>query len=315
MKKITYSSPARIYLSGEHAVVYGKPALVSAIDLRLTFSLFRDKTNTKDETILFIADKVKAYLKNKNIPHENYKFNYKITSTIPIGRGLGSSAALSTASVAAFLQFYSGKEFSKEDINNIGYQVEKYFHRNPSGVDVSASCFGGLIYYRKEFEFLKNISALNFKIPKRIEDNLYLVDSGKPQETTAEMINVVGKMFNTKPRFVEEILNDIEKTTKRMTVSLIKEDSVFFQRALVNNQILLEMLGVVSEKAKNILKKLERYGVGKVTGSGGGKAGSGYLLFYAQNNKEFERYGKKINLSFFKFRQSMQGLRDENDLK
>ena len=129
--KITYSSPGKVIFSGEHAVVYGKPALVSAIDLRLTFSLFRDKTNTKDKTILFIADKVKAYLKNKNIPHENHKFDYKITSTIPIGRGLGSSAALSTASVAAFLKFYSGKEFAKEVINNIGYQVEKYFHKNP----------------------------------------------------------------------------------------------------------------------------------------------------------------------------------------
>ena len=320
MKIISYSAPAKVILSGAHAVVYGKPAIVSSIDLRLKFIIansMRSHQNGKgNEAILFIMQKVKEYLQKQKIKFEDKTedktFDFEIRSEIPIGRGLGSSAALSVAATAALLEFYSGRKFDKEEINNIAYQVEKFFHKNTSGVDVTASCFGGLIYYRKEFEFLKNISSLNFKIPKKIEENLYLIDSGKPKESTGEMVEFVGKSYNQKPQFVEEVLNDIEKTTKRMVVSIIKVDINFFVKTLVDNQVLLEMLGVVSKNAKNLLKNLEVFGVGKVTGGGGKKAGSGYLLFYANKKNDLEKYLKKQNISFYKFHQDFRGLQNEN---
>src|SRR3989344_3382835 len=248
MKKISCSAPAKIYLSGEHAVVYGKPAIVSSINLRLKFAVTILGRSTQDgnnsKNILFISQRVKEYLQKQKIRFVDKAFSFEIKSEIPIGRGLGSSAALCVAATAAFLEFYTGRQFEKEVINNIAYQAEKYFHINASGVDVTASCFGGLIFYRKEFEFLKNISALNFKIPKKMEENLYLIDSGKPKETTGYMVhNVVGGKYNKSRRLVEEILNDIEKITKRMVVSIIKEDVDFFTKSLIDNQILLEMLG------------------------------------------------------------------------
>src|SRR3989344_6370112 len=236
MNTISFSAPAKVILSGEHAVVYGKPAIVSSIDLRLKFTVTnldrssQDGNSSKD--ILFISERVKEYLRKQKIKFEDKPFGFEIKSDIPIGRGLGSSAALCVAASAAFLEFYIGKKFSKEEINNVAYKAEKYFHKNASGVDVSASCFGGLIYYRKEFEFLKSISALNFKIPKKIEENFYLIDSGKPAESTGEMVEKVGKFYNQRPQFVEEVLNDIEKTTKRMVVSIIKADVVFFSKSI-----------------------------------------------------------------------------------
>ncbi|MBI2641620.1 hypothetical protein HYW87_03440, partial [Candidatus Roizmanbacteria bacterium] len=253
---VSYSAPAKVILSGEHAAVYSKPALVSAIDLRLTCSITEHegsskKINTSKE-ISLISDKVRSYLKKQKDHFHDKKFSCMIKSAVPLARGLGSSAALSVATAAAFLEFYTGKEFEKEKINNLAYEIEKHFHKIPSGLDVSASCFGGLIYFRKEFEFLKNISSLNFKITKNIEDRLYLIDSGRPRESTAEMINLVGKRLNQKYRFVEQILNDVEKVTKRIVVSLVKEDTKFFMQSIVNNQVLLEMLGVVSIKTKKL---------------------------------------------------------------
>lgn len=317
-KMLTYSAPAKVILSGEHAVVYGKPALVSAIDLRLKFTLTHatrshqngntDKTN---ENMVFIANKVKDYLKNQKIVFLDKLFNFRIESEIPIGRGLGSSAALSVASVAAFLKFYTGKDFDKETINNLAYKIEKHFHKNPSGVDNTASCFGGLIYFRKEFEFLKNISALNFNIPTKIEERLFLIDSGKPIATTAQMVESVGRMYNKKRAYVEQILNDIEKTTKRMVVAIVKEDVEFFQQCLLDNQIFLEMLGVVSREAKSILKNLNTYGVGKITGAGGKEKGAGYLLFYADKKNELERYCKQKKIFYLKLSQSCEGIKQE----
>ncbi|MBI4008687.1 hypothetical protein HY357_00465 [Candidatus Roizmanbacteria bacterium] len=315
MKAISYSAPAKVILSGDHAVVYGKPALVSAIDLRLRFTISNSVNSQNvdhiDKVLASISLTVREYLKREKIRFIDKSYFYKIESEIPIRRGLGSSAALSVAATAVFLEFYSDKQFNKETINNVAYQSERYFHINPSGVDVSASCFGGLIYYRKEFEFLKNISALNFKIPKKIEESLYLIDSGKPVESTAEMVDLVGKAFNKRPEFVEEVFNDIEKTTRRLVVSIIKEDSDFFARSIVDNQILLEMLGVVSSTAKKLLKDLEPYGVGKVTGAGGKKGGSGFIIFYTNKSKQLEEYCKKKKITFMKFKQSYKGVRKE----
>ena len=314
---VSFSAPAKVILSGEHAVVFGKPALVCAINRRLSFSVYKkvkkNKKSKKNQVVTMVSDKVKEYLVNEKIKFTDKDFDFKIDSQIPSGRGLGSSAAFSVASVASFLKFYSEKEFSKETMNNLAYKIEKFFHKNPSGVDNTATCFGGLIYFRKEFDFLKNISILNFKISKKIEENLVLVDSGKPLETTAEMVNFVGKLYNKKPLFVERILNNIEKITKRMMVAITKEDINIFQQCLFDNQIFLERLGVVSFKTKKLLKDLNQFGVGKITGAGGSDGGSGFILFFAKKKEKLKKFLKEKKLNFYDFQLDYQGLKENNE--
>lgn len=313
---ISYSSCAKVILSGEHAVVYGKPALVCGLNKRLKFSLFpTDKKNylKPNKDILFISSKVIDYLKKEKIKFNQKKFTFKIESQIPIGRGLGSSAALAVTSVASFLHFYTGKSFNKEIINNLAFEVEKYFHGNPSGVDNSTSCFGGLIFYRKEFDFLKNIYFLDFKIPKSIQDYLFLIDSGKPMETTRQMVQIVKNNIDKKPNYYEQIFNEIEKITKKMLIAIKENNIDVFAQSLIDNQIHLEMLGVVSLKTKVLLKKLEKFGIGKITGAGGVKEGSGFILFYALKNRELENYLKKQKINYFKFIPDYQGLKYENN--
>ncbi len=311
MKKIAYSAPAKIILSGEHAVVYGRPDIISAIDLRLKFTVWGDKKEIEDKIIKMISQTVKDYLRRKKISFNEKFFNYNIESEIPIGQKMGSSAALSVASSAAFLEFYTGKQFDKEAINTTAYEIEKYFHGKPSGGDNSTSCYGGLIYFRKEFEFLKNISALNIRIPKNIDDALYIIDSGKPRENTREMIDKVGKLLNKYPEKIEDVFSKIEKTTKRMVVAISKEDSDFFKQCIVDNEKLLEMLRVVSAKAKDLLKDLTKFGVGKVTGGGGYEEGSGNLLFFADKPQELENYLKQNKINFIKFKQDFEGVKRE----
>lgn len=308
---LTYSAPAKVILSGEHAVVYGKPALVSAIDLRLHFTVTEAENNITDKTVLFISELVRKFLKKKNISYDTRSFNFKIVSSIPQGTGLGSSAALSTASVAALLEFYTGRAFDLETINNLSYKVEKFFHQNPSGVDNTVSCFGGLVFFRREFEFLKTISLLNFKIPQKIERNLYLIYSGKPIESTAEMVKSVGAIYNSKPAVVEEIFCEIERSTKKMTVALASEERLLFKQALIKNQLLLEKISVVSKKTQNLLRQLQSFGVGKITGAGGKKRSSGFLFFYTDSAKNLEDYLNDKKLSFYKFRQTSIGVRKE----
>ncbi len=316
MKKIIYSAPAKVILSGEHAVVYGKPALVSAINLRFKFNLWKKQdsnnhlNNDRDlnGNIEFINNLIRKFLnKGKSTIVKNKSYQYKIESDIPIGRGLGSSAALSVTATAAFLEFFSSKEYPPKTINNLAHEVEKRFHRNSSGVDTTASCFGGLIYYRKELEFLKNISVLDYKIPKKIEEKLFLVDSGEPKETTAEMVAYVGFLLYKKSKLVLQVLNDIERITKKMVMAIVKQDNVSFKQTISANEKLLEKIGVVSSETKKLLSNLSNFGVGKITGAGGKKNGSGFLLFYADDVGGLKKYCQTNKISYFKFSQSSTG--------
>lgn len=310
--KVLFSSPAKVILSGEHAVVYGKPALASALDLRLRVKICEtEKFDTKPKNWEIIEQVVKEFLEKEKIKFKDRVYSVEIDSEIPFGRGLGSSAAFSTASVAGLLKFLTGKNFEKEVINNLAYKVEKHFHGKPSGIDNSTSCFGGLIFFRKEFEFLKVISRLNFKIPQKIEKRLYLIDTGKPFETTAEMVEKVGRLLNEKPKKTRQILSEIERITKQIVVSIVKEDLSFFTQAVEQNEKLLEMLGVVSKTALKRLNLLKDYGVFKITGAGGEKGPVGFVLFVDLKGKGEEGL-EKLGWSYFKFKFDDQGLREED---
>ena len=311
---ISYRAPGKIILSGEHSVVYTKPAFVTAIAYHLRFSIddkFENKIDPKiDRAVRFCEKIVLQYLRKKDPKLKAKDFKYEINSNIPAGRGMGSSAAFCVGTVASLLHFYTGHTHKKEIINSLAYLCEKYFHKMPSGVDVSASCFGGLIFYRKEFEFLKNISALNFKIPKSFTDRLVLIDTGQPEETTGEMIKIVKDKYNLNPEKMDEVLADIEKVTKRMVVSIVKEDFSLFTDCLDNNQALLDDLGIVSKKTQKMIKSLSKYGVGKVTGAGGVKDGSGLILFAVKDTKYISELSKKYSL--FKIEQDLEGVRKVN---
>ena len=307
--KVSFSAPAKVILSGEHAVVYGKPALVSSLDLRLKTTILKGKGESL-ENLNVVEKVVEEYLRKNKIPFKKQSYRVKIDSQIPIGRGLGSSASFSVASVASFLKFLTGKNFSKEVVNNLAYRVEKHFHGRPSGIDNSASCFGGLIFYRREFEFLKVISRLNFKIPKNIENKLYLVDTGKPVESTREMVEKVGRLLNEKPKETRLIFSEVERVTKQMVVAIVKEDLNFFAKAVKRNEELLEELGVVSKFALKKLLPLKESGVFKITGAGGEKGPVGFVLYVDLKGKGKEVL-EKTGFSYFKFKFDDKGLLEE----
>lgn len=312
MIKISYSAPGKVILSGEHAVVYGKPAIVCAIDKRLTLTLTStNKTIYTDSIMPILEMTVKDFLKQKNEKIVERGYLYKISSTIPIGRGLGSSAAYSAVIAAGLLELFTGRQWSIADINMCAYKIEKYFHKNSSGVDTSTSVMGGLLYYRKEFEFLKTISSLSIKIPKHFTDTLVLIDTGKPTETTGEMVQNVGNMYNSDPEKIEKYLNEIEKTTKRLVVSLMKEDILLFKESIRNNELLLEKINVVSKTSKSLIKKLNLLGTGKVTGGGGFKTTSGYILFSTEKKNELKNVLTTKNISYLDFIPSYIGLKKE----
>lgn len=310
---IVYSAPAKVILSGEHSVVFGKPSLAVAISLRLRTHIEESEVTSHPKDFEQIEKHVRAFLQKENKLKNDRNYRCVVESDIPINRNLGSSAAFSVASVAALLDFYSeGLDFTLEVINDLSYKAEKFFHGSPSGVDNTVSTFGGLLYYRKEFEFLKTLSLLQFKIPKNIEDRLYLLDSGEPVETTAEMVSLVGGNYNKNPEKVQDLFSKAEKHTKRMVVSIIKKDADFFAHSLKEADEILQDLGIVSGKTKKLIKDLSDLGVAKVTGAGGVKSGSGHLIFFAHSRNHIEKELRERKINYIKFRQDYGGVNKES---
>jgi Mevalonate kinase len=123
-KSLKVSAPGKLILSGEHAVVYGYPALATAINLRLTITA-----------------------------------SGKISCDIPIKSGMGSSAAYAVTQSA--LKF---RKLDLDKINAEAYEIERGFHGNPSGVDNTIVTYGGFLWFRKESQTFKTFNQFTPKI-------------------------------------------------------------------------------------------------------------------------------------------------------
>jgi mevalonate kinase len=313
MPQITYSAPAKILFSGEHSVVHGRPALAISVDYRFNFTLQEADSMPAnfDKGIQEASQIVLDYLKQNQIEHTQKNFNYQIDSNVPIGEGFGSSACLSVATTACFLEFYTGKEFDKQTIYDLAYQVEVIFHGKPSGVDPAAVCFGGLIFFRKEFEYLKTISPLPFGIPDSFKDNFYLVFSGSRVEPVLDLVALVNQRIEKYGDFVKKELFEIELATKNVITAFETANQDLLIKNMNKNQKLLEQIGVVSESTKEIIKNLLKFGAIKITGAGGVKEGSGYLLCFIkdENKSSFENYLSKNSLKSYKIVPEDEGVR------
>ena len=123
-----------------------------------------------------------------------------IESDFPSGYHLGSSAAVAVGVASAALYFLK-QIWNPQRANQIAYDAEKFKHGNPSGGDNTICTFGGLVWYRKEFEFLRSIFQLPFHVDPSL-NNFYLINTGKPKESTKEMIEVVQLKMKIEKRIV-----------------------------------------------------------------------------------------------------------------
>ena len=268
---ITVSVPGKIMLMGEHAVVHGKPAIIAAINKRLSVTVHEGK-NTATGYVAEILAIVQNHFKT------NTSVSIDIQSDIPQGYHVGSSAAVAVGVVAA-TSYFLKQIWNPTLFNQLAFEAEKLKHGNPSGADNTAVTFGGLIWYRKEFDFLKSIWQFPFK-PKL--GHFYLLDTGKPQESTKEMIAFVAKQ-----RGLKKFLDENEVQTKRVTVALKDGDEKLFIDAMQQGERTLEYIGVVSNKARVIIRNIERGGgAAKILGGGGRADGVGYVLCYSHHPPE-----------------------------
>lgn len=121
-------------------------------------------------------------------------YSLVINSEIPIGGGLGSSAAFSTCIAASLLAIISSIQIPIEQhvpnkplINKISLEYEKIYHAKPSGLDNYISLNGGLVVYNRVSE----PTQIDWKMKLRFG----VIDS-KVKKNTAEAVMKVAKRYS-----------------------------------------------------------------------------------------------------------------------
>lgn len=305
--KITVSAPAKLILMGEHSVVYGKPALLASLEKRLFVTI------ENSEKLEIISSLNTDYLKHiidlftKTFKKDVHKVKITVTSQIPVGRHIGSSSALAVATIGALMRYFL-KIWDLKTINEIAYKAEKKMHGNPSGADNTVCCFGGLLWYRKETEFLKSIWHLPislYKIPQFV-----LIDTGKPKQGTGRMVELVAKRYRQKPQYMEQIFNNQEEKTKRILVSLKTGNFNELKDAIIAGERNLEKMGVVSKNSQKIIKEIEKLGgAAKICGGGGKTGPTGFLLSYHPDPEKLLKLAQTLKLPAFLTKLGSEGVR------
>lgn len=286
-KSATVSAPGKFHLIGEHSSVYGKPALLCAINKRISVTVSnstQDHFFENDEIVTEAFIAIRTYIQKKyNLSMQ--KHTLEITADLPVGIGLGSSAALCAAIAGAFFRLYNLK-FENDKIFDAAYNGEKVFHGNPSGGDLAVCVYGGAVWFRKETENIKLMRKID--LDPSLFDSFLLIDSGKSSESTKYMVvDVVGKKYKNQKNEVESFLTHQELLTKELSDALLNKDEKVIASCLLQAGSNLEKLGIVGKKAKGMINILENNGlVGKVSGGGGIRDGSGMIVAFGKNKKE-----------------------------
>jgi mevalonate kinase len=95
-----------------------------------------------------LAATVRLTMQSLRLPEPDVTLT--LTSTIPIARGLGSGAAVSTAVVKALGRF-TGRELPPQTVSEIVFEVEKIFHGTPSGIDNTVVAYAQPVFFCKGY--------------------------------------------------------------------------------------------------------------------------------------------------------------------
>lgn len=201
----------------------------------------------------------------------------RVSSEIPLGAGLGSSAALSVClaagltSVVRQVRRQEGGEDAVE-VCRLALLSEKILHGNPSGIDNSVSTYGGLCQFS---------GGLLTTLPSpRTRLLVMLVNTRVPRDTKA-LVAKVRASYEKYPRIIRPILEAMDGVSKAFLGLLAAEgeeveaeeaDTMATMEQLVaTNQALLEALGVSHPALQQVISVLQTFGLSaKLTGAGGG---------------------------------------------
>jgi mevalonate kinase len=190
----------------------------------------------------------------------------EVKSEMPVGAGLGTSAAVSVATVAAY-SYAMGYELTKKEIAKLGWQVEKEVQGIASPMDTAISTYGGFIriqLFGKDKYDIKPIATT--------ADLPIVIGYVERQAKTKDMVEQVKKLKDRYPDVVDGIMDLIGAITDEAEKVLRDNDLVRLGELMNMNHGLLDALGVSTKKLSEMVYAARSAGAlgAKLTGAGGG---------------------------------------------
>jgi mevalonate kinase len=268
---------AKAILCGEHAVVYGRPAIgvpivnvytevqvhegtggatIVAQDLDLAWTL--DELPPEQPLGSIIRSTLRA-LEEDTAPN----LLLTIRSTIPIARGLGSGTAVSTAIVRALADYYDVK-LSAAQVSELVFETEKLYHGTPSGVDNT------IIAYQQPVYFVKGSAPERLKVARSFR--LVVADTGVPSQTKVAVLDLRAAWLR-EPERCEQIFDAIAALVRDARKAVEYGWPERLGALMDANQVHLRSLGVSSPELEGLILTAKNAGASGAKLSGGGRGG------------------------------------------
>lgn len=278
------SAPAKLILCGEHAVVYGQPAIALPLhDLRATATVAAapaapcppaDSSITlaiPDLSHKLISDPTHPLLElaHATLDHlrlSPHALHLQVQSAIPVASGMGSGAAVATALVRA-LADWAGVVLPPDEVSRLVYQSEQRFHGTPSGIDNAVIAYEQAIWYVRQ-----QPAPLIEPLPLAVPLSLVIGDTGIRSETRLP-VGAVRFGWQAEPARYKALFAAVGDTVRQIRAALTGGDVGVLGALLNQNQHLLQQMGVSSPELEHLLGAARAAGARGAKLSGGGWGG------------------------------------------
>jgi mevalonate kinase len=297
----TSSAPGKIILFGEHAVVYGRPALA----VPLTQVHADVEVLDADRAGIWIdAPEINLHAELNTLPSDhpiaavihNFLFlsritafprlDIKINSTIPVASGLGSGAAVTVALTRA-LSSHLNHSMTNEEINAFAYEIEKLYHGTPSGIDNTVVTYAQPVYYIKGLPSPRRRGAGDevetFKVGSPF--TIVIGDTGI-SAPTKESVGDVRKLWEADKRRWENIFDQVGEIAKQARHSIERGTWEMLGELMNKNHALLQEMTVSSPELDKLVSVARNAGAMGAKLSGGGRGGNMIALVGQEKAEE-----------------------------
>ncbi len=277
----------KVILFGEHAVVYGQPAIavpVSQVGVTVTIETIpggsRVISNLIGRNALlssippsdpFMALIAVFFQATGTDPRHGVQF--EIDSTIPVASGLGSGAAVSIALLRALNAHYS-TNLGPVAINELAYEIEKIHHGSPSGIDNSVIAFDKPVFFVKGHP----IETLNPVLPL----DLLIGDTGI-YAPTSQSVGDVKLLFHNHPELYQPIIDQVGEIAREARACIENGLPESLGKLMIENHQLLRRLTVSCGELDRLVEAAIQNGAIGAKLSGGGRGGNMIALVTPEN--------------------------------
>ena len=223
-------------------------------------------------------DSIRRIIEKMNIDFSNGGVQVELAGTLYAASGIGASAASCVAMARALNDFYQ-LHLTEDEINDAAYEGEKGYHGTPSGIDNTASTFGGLIWFEKqEQNKMDKISLMN-----PIE--IVIGNTGKVADTTKAVAGVRERK-EANPDKYQPIFDRAENIAYLAKQAFMDEDYHEIGKLMNENHKLLQQIEVSSRELDFLVKLARDQGAIGAKLTGGGLGGSIIALTPDKNLQE-----------------------------